>query len=376
MKRWWWLGSVLGLLLGALVLGVRHDLAVLTRPLLAWYADLGGPLIQPPVRSGEVVLAAPVGGALYAFDARSGRKLWTFAPEAGLWERSLAADERLAYIAARDGTLYALDLHNGTLRWQHSVAPYEPVFPMLVDHDALFVASKAPDPLTPDSRARLFVLGTDGSPVAQFVGNAYAYQRPFVTEEMIFLAGSYFGPHPVDEGGWMRLYALERSTLRKRWSISAQDGFVKSLYAHGGTVAYIAYRDHVVALDAASGQVRWTRDTGNWVPAFVGFDDRLLFGAANTQVHLWDLQTGQTVWTYDIGGGSFNYVLHTPVVLPRQVLLLTQRGDLVALERTTGRARWMLSTGRMARTGLTAAPWGMLFFGDEQGMLWAYTFTP
>lgn len=373
-----WLALVLLLMLGGLLGVARLDWVAQRGPAPVWQAAVGGPLNHPPLLSGSVLLAAPEGGPLLAFYARTGHLLWTFAPEAGVWERSVAVEGDTVFVAARDGRVYALNLADGRVRWQQSLAPLEPRFPMLVRDGQLFIATKAPDPITPDKRAALFVLrATDGMPLWQFVGAEFIYQRPFVTDDTIYLAGSFFGPpRTEEEAGWMRLYAIDRQTHRPRWRYRSEDGFVKTLYVYGDTLAYLAYQDRIVALDTASGQARWQRDTGNWTQAFLGVQDRLFFGAANTRVHCWDLRTGETVWTYDIGGGSFNYMLSAPVALPQQVLFLTQRGDLVALDRNTGRERWVYATGRMARVGLSAAPWGMLFFGDEQGILHAYRFFP
>ncbi len=343
---------------------------------MAWQVDIHGALRRPPVIVEDTLLAAPLGGALMAFDRQDGRLRWQFSPAEGVWHESLVADASHAFIAGRDGVLYALNLADGQVAWSRPLQADMP-FPIVVFGDSLYLTSTT---LYADlaqgvqaGGATLWALeAASGDVLWSFRTPDYVFQSPFRLGARVYVGGTYSREESVDEGGWMHLYALNAEDGTQVWRYDSTDGFIKTIYATEQYVAYIAYTDFVVVLDAVSGEELWRRDTGNWVPALVGSGNTVWFGSANTKVHAWDLSSSESVWTYDLGNGSFNYAMHAPVLMERRVYVLTQRGDIVALRRDTGALLWEFSTGNTVQTGLTVTPDGWLYLGTEHGMLQAY----
>ncbi|MFQ5576282.1 MAG: PQQ-binding-like beta-propeller repeat protein [Anaerolineae bacterium] len=165
-------------------------------------------------------------------------------------------------------------------------------------------------------RARLFALSAgSGDKVWEFETGNYILQTPFIADDRLFVGGSFYNPaQEVDEGGHSRLYALSAATGEPQWSYKAEDTVV-----------------HALAMD-----------------------------------------TGQTVWQYNIGGGSFNYALGAPVRVGDTLYLLSQQGDIIALNALNGAIRWQHPTGIRSRVGLSVSG-GWLFIGDADGVVHAFT---
>lgn len=84
-----------------------------------WRASsLGGNIVAPVTVAGPVVLVGSTSGAVYALDAASAEILWTRRLTAGV-EAKIAADDRACFVAGIDQSVWAFDLSNGRVQWQH-----------------------------------------------------------------------------------------------------------------------------------------------------------------------------------------------------------------------------------------------------------------
>ncbi|MCG3211669.1 MAG: Outer membrane protein assembly factor BamB [Anaerolineae bacterium] len=342
----------------------------------AWTYTAGGPINATPLPAGELVLAAPVGGPLLALDAAGGQLRWQYQPDGKLWERALASDGRLAFVGEAGAKLTALNLADGSVVWQRELGINAQMAP-LVAGDTLLVPTTFAGPgieVKPDGHAKLFALATaDGSERWSFETENYILQTPYQHGDVVYVGGSYRDPAiDSDEGGPMRLYALSAGDGAQRWVYESEDGFMKAVYANDDVVAYIAYQDFANGVDARSGQLRWRKDTGNWVPSLAGAEDAVYFSSANTVVHALNTHTGEPFWTYNIAGETFNYGLGKPVRVGDSVLLLSQRGDIISLNAADGALQWRYKTGIVgSRDGLSVAG-KRVFIGDSDGNVSAF----
>lgn len=342
----------------------------------AWTYFAGAPIHHPPLVVGDTLIVAAAESPLVGLDVKTGKPRWKFDAGGRIWERAYAGDGERVFVGIENGRFAALEASSGNVLWETNLGINTQVPPVVVE-GVVYVATTFAGPGMrgdPNGKAKLFALAAeDGRLLWEFESGNYILQTPFKQDDTIYLAGSFKDPREVDEGGHMRLYALDAADGSIRWQYESDDGFTKQVYATQRAVAYIAYRDFVVGVDAATGQTLWRQDTGNWVPTFKGAGNFIYFGSANTAVYAIDVNSGAVAWTYNIPEGTFNYVLGAPVLVADELIFLTQHGDLFSLEAATGELRWRFSTGLpAARTGVSVSG-GWLFIGDAQGIVHAYT---
>lgn len=84
-----------------------------------WRASsLGGNIVAPVTVAGQMVLVGSTSGAVYALDAATAEIVWTRRLTAGV-EAKIAADDRACFVAGIDQSVWAFDLSNGRVHWQH-----------------------------------------------------------------------------------------------------------------------------------------------------------------------------------------------------------------------------------------------------------------
>ena len=283
---------------------------------LVWTYDAGSPINQIPLRVRDLVFTVPEKGSLLALDLEDGQVVWEYDPDQRIWDRAYTSDGELLFIGVEGGRLVALDVKSGEVRWDVELG-IDVQVPPVVSNGVLYAATTFVGPGLegdPNGRATLFALKPeDGELLWDYVSESYILQTPFRHGETIYTGGSHSDPTvDVDEGGPMRVYALEAENGALKWAYQAEDGFVKAIYASQNSAAYIAYQDFVNGLAAETGELQWRRDTGNWVPSLSGAGEMLYYGSANTVVQALAMDTGDTLWKYNIPGASFNYMLGAP----------------------------------------------------------------
>ncbi|MFQ5421797.1 MAG: PQQ-binding-like beta-propeller repeat protein [Anaerolineae bacterium] len=359
--------------------GSAADSAVDTAPppplMLAWQVKAGGAINQSPLVVEDIVIViAHNENVIRALSLTTGEALWQVDSPERVWDRAFASNGRVLFVGVDGGKLLALNIANGALAWQAELGINIQIPPLVVD-DSLFIATTFVGPgleATPQGKAAVFSLNpNDGHVLWEFESENYILQTPTYYDGTLYVAGSYRSEEDVEEGGPMRIYALDASSGDLQWAYESFDGFPKQLYATDTAVAYIAYQDFVSGVDAKTGQPLWRRDTGNWVPTLFGHDEIIYFGSANTMVHALNTNDGKTVWQFNIPEGTFNYVIGAPRQVNQTLYFLTQQGDIFALDALNGRFNWEYSTNIEARTGLTATD-NWLIIGDAEGIVYGY----
>jgi outer membrane protein assembly factor BamB len=342
---------------------------------LVWTYDSGAPINHTPLAVSDLVLFVPSGGSLTALEATTGAMRWQYAPPQGVWERSYTTDGRQVFVGVGGGTLAALDAASGSLRWQRDLG-IEVQRPPLVQDGVLFVPTTFVGPgieNNHDGRAKLFALqADDGTPIWTLETENYILQTPAIHNGSLYAAGDYYARQSVEEGGHMRMYAIDAADGAIRWTYESEDGFPKRLHANESVVAFVGYQDFVSGVSVSNGALLWRRDTGNWVPSLTGTDDTIYFGSANTIVHALNLSDGQIRWQHNIEEGTFNYALGAPALIEGELYFLTQHGDIMALDAATGDLLWQIPTDVVSRVGLSVGV-GWLFVGDQLGTIYAYS---
>ena len=346
---------------------------------LLWELKLGDKaMLRPPLVVGNTLLALFKNGDLQALDRFSGEVLWKYSG-GPFWESSLAVNDEYAYLATRDGVLHAITLKNGKKLWERAFNFDFPV-PIFATNDALYFGTTFIMPTKEQAVEGIGVFWKvdplTGETIWSFKNKDHMYQTPYIKGDRVYVGASFVDQSKpkVSEGGWMHVYALSAKDGSVIWTHEGEDGFVKSIYATDEAVAYVAYTDYVIALDPKTGEKIWKQDTGNWTPSLVGADGVIYTSSANTNVFAWQAKDGKSVWLQNLAGGSFNYVLGSPVILKDSVIVLSQRGDLYSFNRQSGDLIWSYATKKTAQIGPAALEDGYLYFGDQYGYLYAYRY--
>lgn len=249
---------------------------------LRWKYDAGEELATTPVWASGKVLVATHNDLLFAVDAADGRWLWGYRrdPPSGFTVRGAAApkvETGLAYVGFSDGFVVAIDLSDGTMKWERSLS-------------------------TP---AKQF-LDVDSTPVLDDSGRVYV--------------ASY------KDG----IYALSQETGEVEWH-TARAG-VTSLIPQGGLL-FASGDGRVSALRAEDGREQWSLSIdgkAGRVPLFAR--GLLLVPTANALLFV-DPTTGRVRTAWDPGRG----VSATPVSSEGRLYVLSNLGYVYAMRLSGGR---------------------------------------
>ena len=134
-------------------------------------------------------------------------------------------------------------------------------------------------------------------------------------------------------------------TLKLLWSYNV-GGPIASSAAIAGGVVYVGGGDgDLVALDLASGKLRWKYTTGNLIgessPAVSG--DAVYIGDLGGVLHAVNVRDGKPLWTFKTMGE----IKASPVVTDGVVLVGSYDTHLYAVDTRTGKPRWDVATKGM-----------------------------
>ncbi len=286
---------------------------------LLWSRWLGDPLMsQPAAADGLVFSAYPAnGGHLFgAFRLADGEPVWTTPIAADVIQAPQVVG-RDVYFATMDGTAYKLDTRSGAVRWARDVGASSAVW---VDHDEVLLARRVPGGATP--REQMVVLGaSDGR-----------LHHEAETHEARYLAGNTRDRELAGgtAGAWGSVAAGDHLGLR---NVAAGWAFQGSSPAVADGRAYFSIAGEVVAREVSTARTVWRQEYAQAdgaqalsPPAVVG--SLLLVGTVDGQLLATDIDTGMTVWAYDLG----EPLVFQPIVAQGWVYVATGRGNVVGLE--------------------------------------------
>jgi eukaryotic-like serine/threonine-protein kinase len=167
---------------------------------------------------------------------------------------------------------------------------------------------------------------------------------------MMPVAGQVPRIAPADEWrqfrGTPQLQGVSASTLpaapKLLWTYESTDPIDSSAAIVGGVVYVGAGTGDLLALDLASGKLRWKYSTGNLIgessPA-VGAD-AVFIGDLAGLVHAVSLRDGRPLWTFKTGAE----IKSSPVLVNDVVLIGSYDTHLYALDARSGKLRWKVAT--------------------------------
>jgi eukaryotic-like serine/threonine-protein kinase len=226
---------------------------------------------------------------------------------------SPVAGLNMLYIASTDGYLYALQQNAGNVVW----------------------------------RVRLDNLLTDATPALE--------------GQVLFVA-----MHSKAIG------AFDASTGQMYWTFNTSEKIQAPPLVVGGRVV-VASLTHLWVLDAASGRVIWNfrHGTSGWpttgAPAIMG---NVVYAGLGTGTQLWALSLidGRILWSFDTG----DRITSSALVQGSTVYIATWQGRIYALDRASGKKRWVYLLNSVLNQNVIDGVGGSMALGDNQLFLGDY----
>ncbi len=257
------------------------------------------------------------------------------------------------YVASTDGKLYAIDQTTGAQAWQF--ASKGPIASSPAVHGDLVYISSLDGNIygieTATGKQR-WVFATKGERRFTAPGIHGAEPR---TERMpdpfdVFLSSPTVVDNVVYIGsGDQHVYALDAATGALRWRFAAGDVIHASPAVAGGLVYIGSWDRNLYALDAATGKERWRYTTGNDTVSYnqIGIASSaavaggLVFvGGRDGHFHVVDAKTGTLKWKHNNNGG---WTIGSPAVRDGVVYFATSDcRRFKALDAATGGQRRLL----------------------------------
>ena len=306
-----------------------------------WTFVAGGPVHSSPAVSHGLVIAATLGGRIFAVSEASGALRWSvqtgstlpknIAP-AGEWDLYVSSPvvvDRTIVIGAGDGNVYALGLTTGKERWRLKTGGKVRATPSVKDGVAV-VGSW-------DGRVYAIDMATGRTRwVHRTVGDTLdlkheGYDRRAIQSTAAIAEGNVFlGSR--DDG----FYALDFATGDQTWRARHHTSWVVGSPAVRDGRAYVGSSDgHFIhSVEVASGRELWRTPVGSNVlssPVLTG--DLLVVGSANTnagrgELLALDASTGVVRWRLPFGDAVWS----SPVIVGDEIYVGCDDGSVVAIE--------------------------------------------
>lgn len=236
------------------------------------------PAIDPASRT--LVLTTMEPGDFQVRDLRNGNLLWSFAT--GLTEPSPVVRDGVAYFAATNGNVYAVDLERREPRWIYAAGSKITSSPALAG-DRLYVGDYAGRVLCLDAR--------DGSLVWSGSAGSKVYGTVAVAGGRVFA--------PAVGSGLSALSAKDGSFL---WRVPTGSYTYASPAVSAGRVFFADYGGNVYAADAATGDVLWRGDAGGSVSGALTVVDGVVYaGSFAGRITGWNARTGKEILRFPHG---------------------------------------------------------------------------
>ena len=307
---------------------------------LLWSYTTGGAVPFSPAVAHGVVYAGSDDGNLYALNASTGAKLWSYGASASpaVWNGEV-------YLP-----IFALNDSTGALLWTYSGGLGDVGgSPLTIANGVIYAGGNEDDYAVNASGGTQVWVAHWGYRTASSI--AYANETIYLCNNVLYALESGTGSGP----GGLPL-----------WSGGCSDS--KSSPAVADGVVYVGWGNVMDALNATTGATLWTYPTGNTIegPAAVA-NGVVYIGSDDNNLYALNATTGALLWSYTTGG----VVTSAPAVANGVVYVGSDDSTLYALNATTGALLWSYTTGGAVESS-PAVSNGVVYVGSDDGNVYAF----
>ena len=287
----------------------------------------------------------------------------------------------VVYIGSADRSLYAVNAADGVQRWKfatHGAINSSPaVANGLVYVNSLDGTFYAVDAATgtkkwsykTDGERRFTAPGIHGAmPRTEMMADPYDV---FLSSPAVAAGVVYFG------SGDNHVYALDAQSGELKWKFKTGDVVHASPAVSGGVVYIGSWDRNLYALDAKTGAMIWKFQTGDDKTIYnqIGIassasvvDGVIYFGCRDGHFYAVDAKTGKEKWKHN---NNMGWVIASPAVRDGLVYFPTSDGTrFKALEAATGKVIFNIANKAVSFSSPALAG-DVVFFGSSEGVLHA-----
>lgn len=256
----------------------------------------------------------------------------------------------VVYVGSTDGSLYAINRADGTQRWKFdtkgaiaSSPAYSQGFVYIASNDGIVYAVLAETgqskwTFATKGERRFTAPGIHGAlPRSERMPDPFDVftSSPAIANGMLFIGS-----------GDQNVYALDAHTGALRWTFNTGDVVHASPAVSNGVVVIGSWDRNVYALDAQTGRERWRYTTGNdtviynqiGIASSAAISNGIVFvGGRDGKFHTVDFATGKAKWVHNNNGG---WTIASPAVRNGIVYFPTSDGTrFKALDVNTGEVK-------------------------------------
>jgi outer membrane protein assembly factor BamB len=314
-----------------------------------------------PTVVGETVIVGSCAGTLYALDRKSGQPRWQYdtkadGPAAQFHGEPLLLGKRLIVAADSDpkGHLYAFDSATGDLQWKLPFEQGVAATPLLVDGRVIAVSMRGEVVAVDPNRGAIVWRATPAgalTPLPYVPSPASAGKRIFVADNK------------------NQVFALDAATGATLWHTTLS-GRPNTALAVVGDALVLGTADgnlHWLALDSGEGKKRVHVEGIPYGTPMLA--PPMLFVLAGNKLLALDAASGAVRWKQETPA---EWTTYRPLVTGAIVIAGTEEKTLCAFDRATGATCWCRSVGQVPR-GLGVSADGVLYVGSLSGVVQAFT---
>ncbi len=338
-----------------------------------WQASLGAPSYASPAVAWNAQLGRRMvyvgnnAGAMQAFDALTGQRIWWFKAGAAI-SSSVAIDGNVAYFGSNDHKLYALDAATGAEICHFSSGGVIASSPMVVN---------------PDGTGKVAYFGDNGLTGSDDGGHEWAVHAVDATDAFADCSQDWVfsGFNDPDSGSWsppaFGVDSAGRPTVV--FGGSSPDNAVYAVDARTGQLAW-RYQTQVFAMDNDVGAGATIS-----APGVNGFADGVAYVTGKDAItHALNLKTGELLWQFSLRNafGTAAGAPRSTASLVGNTLYLGYGAGVLALNATTGTKVWSTQQVGGRTQGIVSSPAvsgaagdRVMFAGDFSGVIYGFAAT-
>jgi outer membrane protein assembly factor BamB len=298
-----------------------------------------------------VVYVGSMDGSLYAIALATGVLRWQYQTKSQVGESSPLVHGGLVYVGDLDGVFHAVDVSTGKARWTFKTDGEIKSSPNVAG-DQIYFGSY-------DQHLYCLSAAT-GTLIWKYRTEGPVHGTPAIDKGTVYISGCDETFRAIDAGSGKQVYELPLGAY------AGASAAVRDAGAYVGT-----FGNEVLGIDLVRRATRWTyRHKTRSFPFYSSAAlsaDRVVLGGRDKLVHCLNSSTGKAAWTFLTKAR----VESSPVMVGNRVFVGSNDGVLYELDLASGRKTWEFTAGAPLSASPAAAQ-GALVIGSQDGVLYCF----